>query len=296
MKKRIVITDSGLGGLSVLGELEYRLRSDSVFENIELFFFNSLYSRNYGYNAMKSMEEKAIVFNNALTSISQIYNPDLILIACNTLSVVYPYTKFARITRTEVKGIVESGTVLFSAKMKSKNDAKIILFGTPTTVNSGVYTQQLISAGIKKERIISQACPELETAIQNNPGGNETEKLIENFVKAGIKKSGQNFKNLFAGLCCTHYGYSQKTFYDKLKENFSGNIEILNPNNSMLDFLFEETVERFSSCKLDIKIVSQVEIRRNEIESLTNILSEKSPKTALALDNYIFQKNIFNRK
>ena len=44
---RIVITDSGLEGLSVVAELEKRLRDQPIFENVELIFFNSLYGSEY---------------------------------------------------------------------------------------------------------------------------------------------------------------------------------------------------------------------------------------------------------
>ena len=52
---KIVITDSGLGGLSVLGELERRIKENPIFENAELIFFNALFSPDYGYNSMKSL-------------------------------------------------------------------------------------------------------------------------------------------------------------------------------------------------------------------------------------------------
>jgi len=296
MEKKIVITDSGLGGLSVLGKLEYKLKSNPIFEKAELIFFNSLYSSDYGYNSIKNMAEKATVFNNALNTIYQNYNPDLILIACNTLSVVYPFTKFAKNPKTEVKGIVESGVSLFLENLKSDTDSKIILFGTPTTINSGIYPKQLSSEKIEQKRIISQACPYLETEIQNNPTGEKTEQQIEKFVKEGIKKSGKNFSNLFAGLCCTHYGYSEDVFYNILSKNFNGNIKILNPNNSILDFLFDQEVKQYSICDTKVTVVSQVKIKRNEINSLGKILSETADKTAYALEKYLLTKNLFGKE
>ncbi len=105
MNVRIVITDSGLGGLSVLAELERRLRENPIFESTELIFFNSLYSSSYGYNSMMDLSEKAIVFNNALNSIEENYKPDIILVACNTLSIVYPHTNYAQNPKTEVRGL-----------------------------------------------------------------------------------------------------------------------------------------------------------------------------------------------
>ena len=39
---RIVVTDSGLGGISVLAELEHRLREAKIYKKAELIFFNSI--------------------------------------------------------------------------------------------------------------------------------------------------------------------------------------------------------------------------------------------------------------
>ena len=170
---RIVITDSGLGGLSVVAELERQLNKNPIYKEAELIFFNSLYSSEYGYNSITDFSEKVKVFNNALNSIETKYNPDLILIACNTLSVVFPHTDFAQNSKIEVKGILDSGVALFSDSIKNNED-KIILFGTPTTIISDVYKNKLVELGVKESQIVNQACPDLETEIQNNPSGIET--------------------------------------------------------------------------------------------------------------------------
>ena len=99
---RIVVTDSGLGGISVLGELESKLKTARIFNNVELIFFNALYSKDLGYNEIESNREKANIFNNALFSMQDNYHPDIILIACNTLSVIYPITQFSNESKIRV--------------------------------------------------------------------------------------------------------------------------------------------------------------------------------------------------
>jgi len=44
---------------------------------------------------MSSVEKKATTFNAALEVISQLYQPNKIAIACNTLSAIYPQTAYA---------------------------------------------------------------------------------------------------------------------------------------------------------------------------------------------------------
>ena len=291
---RIVITDSGLGGLSVVGELELRLGENPIFERAELIFFNSLFSPDYGYNSMKSIAEKAGVFNNALNSMVENYNPDLILIACNTLSVVYPHTNFAKNPKTKVVGIVESGVSLFAENLQNSDD-KLILLGTPTTINSNVYKNELIKLGISENQIINEPCFGLETAIQNDPNSDKTKNLIANFVSEALQKMDSIPNKVFAALCCTHYGYSENLFLEEISNKVTSKVGILNPNNTMIDFLFENSTEFFENMEISVKIVSQVKLKDNEINSLSSILELKSPKTGLALKEYSFIDNLFSK-
>jgi len=290
---RIVITDSGLGGLSVLAELESRFVQNPFSENIELIFANALYSSGLGYNSMSGIEEKANVFNNFLFSINNKYNPDLILIACNTLSVVYPHTEFAKRGNKIVKGIVEGGTELFTGKMKS-NSGTIILFGTPTTINSNVYKDKLIQSGVLEHQIINQSCPNLETEIQKSPKGETTRTTISKFVNVALNKLNGKPNKIFAGLCCTHYGYSKPIFEEEFRKKISCEFEILNPNGKMIDFLFADKLKQNKNYKMEIKIVSRVNISDGEITALSAIFKHNSPKTASALEKYELDYNLFS--
>lgn len=289
---KIVITDSGLGGLSVVAELEKRLKENTICKNVDLIFFNSLYSSAYGYNSMTDLTEQAKVFNNALNSIEEKYNPDLILIACNTLSVVFPYTEFAENSKTKIKGILDSGITLFKNSIQNC-DAKIILFGTPTTISSNVHKDELIKVGVDETQIVNQACRDLETKIQNNPNSDETSKSIAEFVQQATESIGTISKKTYAGFCCTHYGYSEGIFFAELSKQLNSEIEILNPNNKMVDFLFTDSKKLNNYSNVTVKVVSQVELKKNEIKSLSDILVNDSPKTATAIGNYEYIQNLF---
>ena len=292
---RIVITDSGLGGLSVVAELEKRLKENPIYENAELIFFNSLYSPEYGYNSLKDFIAKVRIFNNALNSIEQNYSPDLILIACNTLSVVYPHTEFSQNSKIAVKGILESGVALFKNRIQNDDD-KIILFGTPTTINSDVYKNELINLGIKETQIVNQSCPDLESEIQRNPFSYKTDNSISNFVKEAAELFNDVPQKIFAGFCCTHYGYSEQTFLNKLEKQFNCEIEILNPNSKILDFLFVSPPKLYNDSNVTVRVVTQVKLKVNEIKSLSDILVNGSSKTATAIGDYEYIKNIFAKR
>jgi len=291
---RIVITDSGLGGLSVVAGLETRLKKQPIFENVELIFFNSLYSVEFGYSLIDDFSDKVKIFNNALNSIENNFQPDLILIACNTLSVVYPHTKFSQNSKTEVKGILDSGVDLFKSFIQERND-KIIIFGTPTTIISNVYNDELINAGIKASQIVNQACPDLESEIQRDPISDITKNSISKFVKEAAGSAEYFGKTLYAGLCCTHYGYSENVFLETLSLEFNCEVKTLNPNTKMLDFLFDASKKTYSNAKVTVRVVTQVILRESEIKSLSNIFSSDSPKTATALRDYEYIQNLFEK-
>ena len=290
---RIVVTDSGLGGISVLAEIEHQLSKSYVFKNVELIFFNALYSKNLGYNEMGSNEEKVNIFNNALYSIQDNYKPDIILIACNTLSVIYSLTQFSNQTKIKVKGIVEAGVKLFLDSLKKEDKNSIILFGTPTTIESKLHRSLLIENGIDEHRIINQSCPMLESEIQDDPSSEKVINLITEFVKEASKKVTHKNNKVSAGLCCTHYGYSSDIFEKVLTEKFGKNVEILNPNSKMATSLMGKRTGKCDNTTLSIEVVSQVEIYAHEKFALSKILGNDSPLTVDAIENYNLRPNLF---
>ena len=76
----IVITDSGLGGLSVLADAAEKFRQHPVFKQVNLVFFNALFTDESGYNGLQTREEKLEVFSSALQSMENLYAPDIILV------------------------------------------------------------------------------------------------------------------------------------------------------------------------------------------------------------------------
>ncbi|MBZ0184496.1 MAG: hypothetical protein K8F60_18705 [Melioribacteraceae bacterium] len=292
---RIVITDSGLGGLSVMAELEKELRTRNHFGNIRLIFFNSLAASDFGYNSISTKEKKVEVFNSSLYSIENMFNPHLILIACNTLSVVYEDTDFKKRTDTEVLGIIDLGIELIEEKLNENGNSNILLLGTPTTINSNSYKNKLIKKVISESKIINQSCPLLESEIQINPKSNKVKLMTENFLKEALSQSEYLSDKVITSLCCTHYGYSEEIIRKSAEEIFNKEIEIVNPNTKMV----EETLQRLKLITKDFsnitsEVFSQVLLKDEEIKSLSEIIYQDSPQVSQALQNYLFEKNLFD--
>lgn len=293
----IVVTDSGLGGLSVLAELEKELRSRNHSGRIKLVFFNSLAASDYGYNSMPDMKTKAEVFDSALNSMMNLYKPDLILIACNTLSVVFDETIFSKENRTEVIGIIDSGLEMLYEEALKNTSSSVLLLGTPTTINSHTYKNRLLKKGISEEFIIDQSCPMLETEIQRDPESETVHKMINEFLIQAKNKESKKSEKIIAALCCTHYGYSVKVFDKYLKEVFNNSYSVLNPNKKMTEFVIGKlSVRRFSVSDISVEVISQVNLKTDEISSISKILEDISPVTASALNNYTLNNSLFHYK
>lgn len=291
-KIKIVITDSGLGGISVLAEIEKILQEKTIAENVDLIYANAYAGEGFGYNQMKSVDQKVEVFNSFLNSINQHFYPDLIIIACNTLSVIYDLTEFAKKSDCKVLGIVEAGTSQILSSV-NENEELILLMGTETTIHSEVHKNLLIKNGINKENIITKPCPNLESEIQKDNNGVKTEKLISTYIKEALFNKSLNNKKIICGLFCTHYGYSFNLFTKVLGE-FSDNFHIINPNNKLAEQIFTVAdLVNLSHQQVDVSVYSKNKLDQNDILIIGKLTKLKSQKTFLALKNYIYKKDLF---
>ena len=83
----IIITDSGVGGLSVFAYVERFLRTHGSENPVKLTYVNASPENDFGYNSMGSRKEKLENFDRFLQIVTDTYSPDSIYVACNTLAV-----------------------------------------------------------------------------------------------------------------------------------------------------------------------------------------------------------------
>lgn len=293
-KVTIAVTDSGLGGLSVLAEAARRLKDARIFRAADFVFFNALFSAEGGYNSLRTREEKVAVFTSALENLEKKFRPDAILIGCNTLSVLIDDTPFARKTKIPVVGIIEPGIALIAWNLSRQANSSVLVFGTPTTIEESTYTKNLVELGFSEKWIITQSCPELETFIEANPSGDETALLISGFVREALEKVPAPRPPLLVSLNCTHYGYALPLWEKAFEEAGVRPAAILNPNAKMAEILVrQELVGRQPKTDIAVRVVSMVEIGTDKIDSLAQWLKEISPETASALLNYRLDPTLF---
>ena len=293
-KVKILVTDSGLGGLSIAATLLEEIESSGLFRQVDVIFFNAQPHAKSGYNSMETTEEKVAVFNSALIAMKEKVNPDLILIGCNTLSVIYEYTEFAGKAEIPVIGIVNTGVDLIYDRMGKNPGSNVIIFATRTTVEEAKHKQNLIAKGIDSNKIFMIPCHKLAGNIERDSESRLTDSLVTAFVNTALDSVGDNTKNLFVSYNCTHYGYIDNKFRKAFEEKGIDIAEYLNPNPFMVDILFREKyLHRFDEVKTSIKVISQSELTPDKIGSIYYLVEPQSSRTAEALFDYEYIPDFF---
>lgn len=292
----ILVTDSGLGGLSIAADLLERLKVANIFMSINVIFFNAQPHLKSGYNSMKTTEEKVEVFNNALNSMEKNFKPDVILIGCNTLSVIYEFTEFSKYTSIPVIGIVEAGVELIKKNIADLLKTKVVIFGTETTIEQAKHKKMLVEKGIDSSRIFLVPCSKLAGNIERDTDSRLTDSLVNAYVADAINLLGEE-DELFVSYNCTHYGYVDNKFQDAFNKAQKKVKGFLNPNPFMNDVFFNDAFyNRFESTTATIKVVSQAELTPGKIGSIYTLIEPLSEDAANALFDYQFEPDFFEWK
>lgn len=293
-KERVLIAvlDSGLGGLSICAELENELQDHVFCQHVALLYFNVWPEQERGYNSLESVAEQISVFDRALEGVSN-FRPDLIMIACNTLSIIYDRTPFSRNTNIPVIDIVDFGVDLIHVNLMKNPDSQVLILGTRTTVSEKAHQRKLVRKGIDSRRIKGQACHGVATEIEKDPHGAAVGKLIDAYMDEAVHKLN-NQGTVFAALCCTHFAYSKVLFKHKLLDRLSGEVVLLNPNTEMSAFLLKNRrPNSLATTDIKIKVISKIVLDQSKILSMSRAVRIKSQKTAAALIEYTYQPNLF---
>lgn len=290
----IVIVDSGMGGLSICAGMVEGLRKRPIVEHTGITYFNAWPQQNRGYNSLPDMSERRRVFDRALLGV-QAYAPDIVYIACNTLSILYPLTEFSRTNRIPVIGIVDFGIDLIHEHLVRHPDSQVIIMGTLTTITSEVHKKAIVQRGIDGRRVVPQACDQLATEIEKDPDSPKVRVMID----ACVGEAAANLVNpgapVVVALCCTHYGFAQAAFRQILDRHVGPGASILNPNKLMsAHFLDNFRGEPSPDAEIDLKVVSRIKWGDQKVTAIANALQSVSPATAQALRNYRYDSKLFS--
>jgi glutamate racemase len=254
----ILITDSGVGGLSVVAYAERFVRMHGLNEPVRLTFANAA---------------------------------PAIYVACNTLSVLLPDTPYFAYAAIPIQGIVETGADLLLRALDADPRGVAMIFGTQTTIDAGTYPRLLAERGVEPSRIVSQACPGLADTISEDREGTKTRAEIRGWVGAALQKMQHTSVPVVACLACTHYGY-RKDLFAAAFEEAGVRATVVNPNESAVDDIFGEQPEG-PNRDAEVRFVTRYAIPNATVEALTYFLNEISPRTVAAMRNFEHLPDLF---
>ena len=294
----IVITDSGLGGLSVCAQLIHLLKNYSVPENsdphscdLKITYINAVPSNDRGYNKMSRKKTQIETFEKIISNTIRLISPDNIFVACGTLSVLLNQMTHSGDKIVNIEGIVRIGIQLLMDNMIKIPKAKAIIMATPTTVSNNSFQSELLNNGIPENQVLAQSCPNLANEISNDPEGSKVRERIQYWVKKSLQQvQRKTTDHLMLFLGCTHYSYHEKMFKMAfIKEGFS-KITVLNPNYAAAEKLKNYVLNDQSKISVlkncfSINFLTPYAIPEQEIITLNKLLTPISPETSQALIN-----------
>lgn len=296
---RIGITDSGVGGLSVCAEVEAALRRRPLAEDVELLYLNAAVEDDYSYNSMKTREEQVLTFDGFLRRARERYRPDLLFIACNTLSVLFEDPHFDAWRDAPIFGIVDTGTRELMSAWNGTPDAGIIIFATEITVRENTYRKRLLAAGVPANQIVQQGCPGLPDAISNDVTGGQAAALLADYVPRAVHGFESAPRRLLAFLGCTHYGYHADRFEAALRAERPAaggdEIRVLNPNPFAAAYIVSRIDSRPGKGRLDVRFITRYVVPERPLISLPRYLGDRAPATVSALRNHEYRPDFFAR-
>ncbi len=290
---RIVVTDSGLGGVSVAADVHQKLIESRQYRDAEVIFFNAQPHAAAGYNAMASTAIKAAVFDRALTYMESL-QPDVILIACNTLSVVYDETEHSRFGLTPAIGIIDCGVDLIMSSLQRHPDADVLLFATPTTVERSKHRDELLRRGFPADRLWQQPCSRLAGEIERAPDSAQTKTLIEQYAGEVAMRLGHPTQPVLVSYNCTHYGYVDEAFRQAMMKLKIPVAQTLDPNPLLSDVLFVPGHHhRFDEVDVRVSVLTQPQLSQSKREAIAGLIAKTSPQTASAVEQAIWVPDAF---
>jgi len=225
--KRIVVCDSGLGGLDIASHF-FSCGSGPLYNII---YMNAYPDKNWGYNDLPDEHSQEELLRKVMLRMEQ-WHPEICLIACNTLSIIWQRLQKWWRPLFPVRGIIETAVAQMSGYMKAHPEAELLILGTKSTVGSNVYPKALVEAGIEDTRIYSMPCHRLATLIEQNPSADAVRERISEYADQAVGLLGAMPKRLALGFCCTHYGYARGFWQEEFSRRFD-EVDILNPNEAM---------------------------------------------------------------
>jgi len=185
-RRPVGVFDSGMGGLTVLSELQKKLPGENFI------YVGDTARVPYGSRSEKTVQRYSLEIAEYLKK----FNIKMLVIACNTAT-AYAEPLLKKTLSIPVIGVVDPGVEALLSKTHNQVAGVI---GTRSTIKSGVYEKRI---KLKNENIIvfSKACPLFVPIVEEGWMNHDATKIIINdYIKP---MAGEGIDSLVLG--CTHY-------------------------------------------------------------------------------------------
>ena len=195
MDFKVGVFDSGIGGLSILSELE------KVLPNEDFYYYGDSLNNPYGE---KSDEE---LFKITSEVVDYLINKGckLIVIACNTAT-----TRCMKYLREKYQDITFVGTVPAIKVACDREFKNTLVMATPATIESERTSELIRDNKRKDQNIYLVSCPGLANAIETK---NE-EKIKSILQETFLPYKDKNIDTIVLG--CTHYPFIKKEILEEM--------------------------------------------------------------------------------
>ena len=184
--KPIAVFDSGVGGLTVLKELERLL------PNEDFIYLGDTARTPYGTRSVERIQAFAV--ENIIFLMH--YMPKMIVVACNTVSST-SLDFLQNIFAVPIIGVIKPGAI---AACHTSSNRKIGVTGTQATIKSGSYKREIEQIDNTAE-VFSAACPLFVPLAEEGFLSNPITDLTVEYYLHPLKNKG--IDTLLLG--CTHY-------------------------------------------------------------------------------------------
>ena len=286
----LLITDSGLGGLSMLAHLVLELESKMIGEagsEMKMVYLNAVPRDHYGYNDMTSAEERVRVFNGLLEKAEDRFQPEKIFVACGSLSALLDEVPYVEKHRQKIQGIGWIGRQLLTEAIQEKPDAPVFVFATPVTISEGLYSVTGLSGIQRPEVYIEQPCPGLANQISSKLEERAIfaeimeccQKALES-AESDLKFNSHQDPIVFLG--CTHYSFRADLFVEAFSELGFPRVTLLDPVPASALSLAQDHFCSEGTDGIRIEFISPYRLPDVEQKTIATLLDQISPITAEA--------------
>ena len=191
----IGVFDSGIGGLSVLEELE------KVLPNEDFYYYGDSINNPYG----EKSDQELLEITSHIVDVLKENGAKIIVIACNTAT-----TRVMKKLREKYPKMIFVGTVP-AIKVASDHDSKNTLVMATEATTHSLRTAELIRDNKRKDQnIYLVSCPGLANAIET-----KNEEKIKNILQETfLPYKDKNIDTIVLG--CTHYPFIKKEILEEM--------------------------------------------------------------------------------